>query len=1058
MSQEIRAEIVNRLIEDIVGPHDFNEKLRNRPSDIYLSGALWPRQARQGQEDDFGNFDEDDSNLGPGTGSIVGQQRPCSMGISFAVSGETSRLEVNVLFATYEAIEATESPSGKNKILWSREEFSQKLLVQVDALTSSIQVIQIGAHEPSKAKLHVRQVTINTGKLVTVTLLNSAETSETDPADRNTIEQQILFQTRISVKTVDGEFIPKPNNPIGADFDSRMSALLYSQTKSFATGHQCSAKWEGDGSTKELSSTWIPVATVPAFSESGSAEFRSLVASGELSANKLGQGNLETVVRSLRSLTASYQNWIKHKTDMSTSLDTIYSAIANDHLDECRRVLARMEKGIDLLESDPLVFAAFQLSMSAMHIQHSWKNLGDLVWRPFQLGFVLLSLESSCLSNSVDREVLDLLWFPTGGGKTEAYLALISIVAWYRTLRFGDGGCVAFMRYTLRLLTAQQFERAAALILASELLRKGTIEHQQLIDVQIQKPFSIGLWVGGDATPNRFEDALAYKEGRGKSSPEQLSKCPLCGSKLLWNYDVKSKVVSPFCKEAGCLLGKAFGGWPVYTVDENVYKVAPTLIIGTVDKFAQLTFKSETKQMFGFRGELAPDLVIQDELHLISGPLGTLVGIYETALDWLLTKNGAKPKIIGSTATIKKASEQVRALFDRTSCQFPPPGLDADDSGFAVVDPNKPGRLYAGVSSAGRSAKFTLQAVAGSLMQSGGPNEAFTPTQRDGYSTLLLYFNSLRELGGAIVQILDDVPDSIGLYASSRGEERRLVLHHEEMTSRKPQDEILRILEELKITCDSEYFVDAVLATNMVSVGVDISRLGLMLVNGQPKTRAEYIQSTSRVGRSTSPGLIVSVLNAAKPRDRSHFETFQTWHSSIYKDVEATSVTPFAPRARDKALKAVLVTMVRQGISGLGEKPVRPSDIDADRIDEILFEILRRVSNISPDESLAVEKEIDSALDEWERRSPTHYENPGNPDTALIQRAEEQARRLALRKKPLPAWPVMNSMRNVEPSTKFRLAERLKSSGIAQDPSDSEPNGDQSSDKVLPTWRKNRGK
>lgn len=1057
MSQEIRKEIVNRLIEDVVGPHDLSEQLSNRPSDTYLTGALWPRQARNDQEDDFGNFDEDDSNLGSSAASIVGQQRPCSMGISFAVSLETSGLEVSVQFARYEVIDATGAEVGKNRNLWARQGFINKFLVGVDSKAPAIQVMQIENQEGSVAKLHVRQVFIESGKLVTLTLINAAEVSTNEPSDRNSIEEQILFQAKISAKTVDGEFIPKPNNPIGNDFDSRMSALLYSRTKSFATGHQCSATWEGQDTTNEVSTSWVPVSTVPAFSESGSPEFSSLVASGDLSARKLSQESLEPVVKSLRSLTSSYESWIRGKEALSASLEAMYSDIAQDHLLECRRVLSRMDKGIDLIESDPLVFAAFQLSMSAMHIQHSWKNLGDLVWRPFQLGFVLLALESSCLSDSVDREVLDLLWFPTGGGKTEAYLALISIVAWYRALRSDEGGCVAFMRYTLRLLTAQQFERAAALILASELLRKGTIKHRHLTEARIQRPFSIGLWVGGDATPNKFQDALAYKEGRGKSSPEQLTKCPLCGTKLQWNYDTQLKVVSPFCKESTCSLGSSFGCWPVYTVDENVYEVAPTLVIGTVDKFAQLTFKSETKGMFGFRGKLAPDLVIQDELHLISGPLGTLVGIYETALDWLLSKNGARPKIIGSTATIKKASEQVRALFDRSSCQFPPPGLDAGDSGFAVVDKNKLGRLYVGVSSAGRSAKFTLQAVAGSLMQSGGPNKEFNSSQRDGYSTLLLYFNSLRELGGAIVQILDDVPDSIGLYASSRAEDKRQVLHHEEMTSRKPQDEILRILEELKLTCDSDYFVDAVLATNMVSVGVDISRLGLMLVNGQPKTRAEYIQATSRVGRSTSPGLIVSVLNAIKPRDRSHFETFQTWHTSIYKDVEATSVTPFAPRARDKALKAVIVTMIRQGIAGLGDKPTKPSEINADNLDAVIFEILRRAKNISPDESKAVEHELEVALDEWERRSPTHYENPGNPDSALIQRAEEQARRVALRKKALPAWPIMNSMRNVEPSTKFRMTERLKSSGLMNS-SDSNSNEDQSTEKVIPTWRKNRGK
>src|SRR6185369_8849737 len=166
-----------------------------------------------------------------------------------------------------------------------------------------------------------------------------------------------------------------------------------------------------------------------------------------------------------------------------------------------------------------------------------------------------------------------------------------------------------------------------------------------------------------------------------------------------------------------------------------------------------------------------PDLVIQDELHLISGPLGTIAGLYETAFDWLICREGKRPKVIGSTATIRRAAQQVLALFDRTSCQFPPPGIDHDDSGFAVRedDPDKPGRLYVGVTTAGRSAKFALQAVAGALMQSASEAAFPDPGQRDGYSTLLCYFNSLRELGGAIVQMLDDVPDSMDLYARRRG-------------------------------------------------------------------------------------------------------------------------------------------------------------------------------------------------------------------------------------------------------------------------------------------------
>jgi superfamily II DNA/RNA helicase len=338
-------------------------------------------------------------------------------------------------------------------------------------------------------------------------------------------------------------------------------------------------------------------------------------------------------------------------------------------------------------------------------------------------------------------------------------------------------------------------------------------------------------------------------------------------------------------------------------------------------------------------------------------------------------------------------------------------------------------------------------------MQSGGELPEVDDATRDGYSTLLYYFNSLRELGGAIVQILDDVPDSIALYASARKEKARDIPHSEEMTSRKSQDEILRILEELKKTCDQEYPVDAVLATNMVSVGVDISRLGLMLVNGQPKTRAEYIQATSRVGRSNHPGLIVTVLNAAKPRDRSHYETFQTWHSAIYKDVEATSVTPFAPRARDRALKAVLVTMLRQGISSLSTNPVDPSLMPSGQLAQIVAEIERRVNSVSPTEVESVQKEVDEALFDWERRKPTHYENRAKPLKALIQRAEEYARKIALHRTANPGWPVMNSMRTVEPSTPFRLAEKLSSSGLVGRGNGTTDDGE----RQVPPWRMKNG-
>ena len=381
------------------------------------------------------------------------------------------------------------------------------------------------------------------------------------------------------------------------------------------------------------------------------------------------------------------------------------------------------------------------------------------------------------------------------------------------------------------------------------------------------------------------------------------------------------------------------------------------------------------------------------------------------------------PKVIGSTATIRRAGEQVRDLFDRAACQFPPPAIDHDDSGFAIMDTDSPGRRYVGLSTAGRSAKFTLQAVAASLLQSA--TAAFdNDSHRDPYWTLVGYFNSLRELGGALVLMQDDVNDSVEQFAGARQEMPRSVRNLEELTSRRTQQEILEMLGKLAITAGKPGALDTVLATNMVSVGVDIPRLGLMVVNGQPKAIAEYIQSTSRVGRGSVSGLIVTVLNNAKARDRSHFETFAGWHQTLYRDVEATSVTPFASRARDRALHAALVAAVRHLVPGMVGRPGLNEDA-IKQAHSIIDEIVERARRIDPTET-DVRYEIERLLEQWIARAPKQYWNDYKEGESLLQSAERAARRKALGWQVGSAWPTLNSMRNVEAGTLFRMAPVLR--------------------------------
>lgn len=581
------------------------------------------------------------------------------------------------------------------------------------------------------------------------------------------------------------------------------------------------------------------------------------------------------------------------------------------------------------------------------------------------------------------------------------------------------------MRYTLRLLTLQQFERASTLTLACEYLRRGN-PTGGLPDLRTTAPVSIGLWVGGSATPNKIEEAIeALGASFAPSTPKQLHICPCCRAALRWVPTDDGTGIRVLCTMGdGCDLSARIGDYPVLTVDQMIYREPPTLLIGTIDKFAQLVRNSDTRSLFRGAGVAPPDLVIQDELHLISGPLGSLAGLYEAAIDQLTVHEGVPAKIVGSTATIRRAQDQVLALFDRRVAQFPPPGLEATDSCFAVVPRNAQARRYVGLTTAGRSAKFTLQAAYGSLLQGA---TALPEEQRDGYHTVVGYFNALRELGGALPLVQDDVLASIDLFARRRLQMARPVRSVVELTSRVSQTDIGDILGRLQRSAGTEGAVDVLLATNMISVGVDVSRLGLMVVMGQPKTMSEYIQATSRVGRAERmPGLVLVVLNSNKTRDRSHFETFPSWHGALYRGVEATSVTPFASRARDKALHGALVLLARHLVPGLEETP-RLAAAHVKELQQLADRLVERIARIDESEQDAAREELEEIISLWKDRSHVlkHYWNDKAFRTSLLVGAEQAAARHLSSRSAAHSWPTLNSMRNVEPTTQIKLVEGL---------------------------------
>jgi len=1073
--------IVKRLETDLVGPLTDDEVLVDaKPSDVYLTGILWPREARIGAEEDdrldsagTSAGGEDDTEGSGEEVPLAGLTRPCAAGLSFAVSGgDDVRLCAGIRFALYTLEEREPDESGAPA---DRESDERQEPAVVDAskpeegtdagrkhrnrverqwrrhaIAVRFDDLHVSAHAndrlpvqcaglPDGVSLHVRaSAGAADTRLVTLTVVN-----EMVPEDDSKIaaEQKTMFQVALTVESAGtSKLVPKPDSVRTGDDEESAAALMYRDCRAFAAGHTCSAEWTtapGGATAQQVATTWLPRYEVPKVQAGGHAVFdglRSDAALRTLEAAWLGAAGAPQLATALLKLVDAYSAWIDGEKKRVDGLAPEHRKAAGENLARCEAVRDRMKRGAERLAKDELLRISFQLANRAIQLQHEWnperKGSGPLMWRPFQLGFVLLAAASVCDDRDPDRGVMDLLWFPTGGGKTEAYLALIAMLAFYRRLSSAEpdrrSGVAAVMRYTLRLLTTQQFVRSSALVLACEVIRRDPKRSSGWTTRLGSRPFSIGLWLGGEATPNRCEDAVRALAGdRDKTSPEQLTFCPCCHERLVWTAVQTSVCVEVRCRNASCEIGA--GGavpLPVWTVDDDVYGQKPTLVIGTIDKFAQLPRRKEVHALFGMGSDDSPDLIIQDELHLISGPLGTIAAVYETAFDWLIAREGRRAKIVGSTATIRRAVDQTRALFNRTAMQFPPPGLDHHDSGFAVLDRGSPGRLYIGITTAGRSAKFTLQAVAGCLLQS-AHGELADLERRDPYATLVAYFNSLRELGGALVLMQDDVKDSIQLYGTRHKEGLRPADNIEELTSRRTQEEVRDMLDKLATRATDDGCVDAVLATNMVSVGVDVPRLGLMLVNGQPKARSEYIQATSRVGRDKAPGLVVSLLNNAKPRDRSHYETFPIWHQSLYRDVEATSVTPFASRARDRALHAALATMVRHGVDAMLDSP-RMTEAQIEATGEAVDEIVKRAAAIDPAEK-RVRRELERRLADWEARQPSIWWSDRKPRQTLLQSAERAATLRALGRRVGDAWPTMNNMRSVEPAVPFRLAEWLKS-------------------------------
>jgi len=992
LSSEVRERLIEALKLDLVGPaagHALaNERLPGwvRPSTWYLTGFLIPSGTapeKAGDADEDDDLDVISESAGPGEESNEDRKAakkgffPSSMGLSFLVPKEAHSVTVIARWGDYAPAEV-EGADRKPIPVWQRHPQERTIPVP---LTGASDPVVHAVPDSGGLQLHVFERLISAEELerhiphgtrsVSVFLVNHRAPNEEKP------DLAYAFQAEIEVL---GErpFVPRPDlrGTQAADWDDQVADLHYADTPEYATGHGVSAEWTiADGACRQLCSAWIPSAEVE-------KTVTVSVPGVELSMEVLGAlGDGAAAERALRALPGQYRSWIEAQQSTLAKLQGSRRDTAGELLRFAGVAADRIKRGIALLATDADALDAFRVANRAV-ARALRKRLGIEAprWHAFQLAFLLLNLPGLADPRDANRATVDLLFFPTGGGKTEAYLGLAAFAMVLRRLRHrgeagrAGAGVSVIMRYTLRLLTLDQLARAAGLVCALEL------EREQDASRYGTWPFEIGLWVGKAATPNilgekgdKRQDSARTKvrqfkaDPKGKPSPIPLENCPWCGSRFgpdsfaLLPNDDRPRELRIVCTNFECDFTRD-RALPIVAVDEPIYRRLPAFLIATVDKFASLPWVGQAGALLGgaerhdasgFYGAAEPgkgthlaqplpppDLVIQDELHLIAGPLGTMAGLYEAAIEALCTREidgrAVRPKIVASTATVRRAQDQIQALFARPLTQvFPPPGPDRRDSFFARIVPatEAAARLYVGVAAQGRNPKVIMRKAWLALMgaaerayrDAGGHKNEQNPA--DPYMTVLGYFNSLRELGGARRILEEEVQNTIKAYGSRRriGQDRGLFQDRRnfsevvELTSRVSTDKVAEARRRLEAPFHKiEHRVDCAIATNMISVGLDIPRLGLMVVFGQPKTHAEYIQATSRVGRDDRrPGLVVTLLNIHKPRDRSHYERFRHYHETFYRAVEVASVTPFSARALDRGFAGALVGLARHALSEL---------------------------------------------------------------------------------------------------------------------------------------------
>lgn len=1064
LESEVRQKIIEAIRMDLLGPSKPDELLSGRPNIEYITGFLAPDNEIMYDygDDEFIDANKYDSDKPEENLSEKNDKQlinTSSIGLSFYVEKNTSNIKVNCSWGdyfskkvekNYENLEEVDSSKKKEIIKYQRENVYETFDFDLSKINKSISKRTVSGVEVSVIKYNLK----SGYSLVSIFMVNKRP-------NNNEVES-MMFQVKMEIECEQG-FVSESfarNNSFDDEY-------YYIEKPIFARGRGCAATWNNDGLIcRKISTEFIPEQEINKVSADFNEFPKNFFSTLKFSIVK----NKNQNISDLKLFAEKYQDWI-NELKLSPKIKYFNGKMNNFNviISKCQNAHDRILAGINSLENDLIAYEAFEIMNRIIYTQNAIKRFSkkhadveckledflkadELIdfdksankfcWRPFQLAFILLNINGIIHPEHSERNIVDLLYFPTGGGKTEAYLGLMAFTIVNRRLRRDsntdynlDGGVTIILRYTLRLLTTQQRDRLTKMIVAAEYLR---LKNPSLLG---NERISIGFWVGDSVVPNKFIDFKPDKDGnatdsekRKKDAAKQVPTCPFCGKHLNyypeWDanhnqtensfiFDANRNELKMYCLDKECFYTKyptnreAYS-LPIYLVDEEIYYKCPTIVLGTVDKFATLPWNIKTNTLFGrvnrkcdregyiaigdnshpkkhnaikdvlpsqcshmVKQFLPPELIVQDELHLITGPLGTIYGGYETMIEHLCTYsiNGKeiRPKYIVSTATIKNASEQINALYGRKFFQFPPSGLDAADSYFIreVSLEKEPFRKYIGICANGSSMKTTLLRTFAAVLQE-TKNLSEDPRYSsviDPYYTLVGYFNSIRELGGAARLIQDDIPDRIKRICKMHGySHQRYIQNSKEITSRISSEKIKEELDRLEMDVykNKSKCIDTVIATNMIAVGMDVDRLGLMCVLGQPKQNSEYIQATSRIGRS-HPGLVITLYNPYRPRDLSHYENFAAYHKQLYRYVEGTTATPFAARARDRVLHALVIMAIRMYYENMSEEPKNINSMSDKEINDIIDIIIRRMSIVDPSAINDGKREINYFISEWKK-------------------------------------------------------------------------------------------